>query len=101
MPSVAESVLGAHLYETFLIEQHKKVRGWHLLHRLAICMSSNPLQNLRVFRPGCGAHLYETFLIEQHKKVRVDIAEHLFAVLSLSIKHWVIAGSTTVRDVSD
>jgi hypothetical protein len=27
MPSVAESVLGAHLYETFLIEQHKKVRA--------------------------------------------------------------------------
>jgi hypothetical protein len=25
MPSVAESVLGAHLYETFLIQQHKKV----------------------------------------------------------------------------
>lgn len=25
MPSVAESMLGAHLYETFLIEQHDKV----------------------------------------------------------------------------
>lgn len=25
MPSVAETMLGAHLYETFLVEQHKKV----------------------------------------------------------------------------
>jgi len=43
MPSVAESMLGAHLYETFLIEQHDKVMR---------CCCLQPLQ-VRVWYIQC------------------------------------------------